>query len=275
MAKKIVVGVVGAALLGVFLFGTRFFGYVGTVVDKGRQAAQDSVPFELKLAEAKKKVGKLDDVIEKHMHLMAETKQQIDGLGTEIADREKALGVQLEELAHLRNLEKNADTEFVSVKTKTVTKDIPVAELKNEIDIRTGSYMRGNQGLETKRKSREEKQKQYTEFQKQYNELVTVKEQMELRIKELESKQAVLETRKAAEAAQYDDSDVKEAQEILDELDRGLGVESNMLDLKTGTGAGRIDLDLSGEDTNSRDQLDEILKKNDVKPADHLISIER
>jgi chromosome segregation ATPase len=197
MAKKCVVGIVGAVLLGVFLFGTRFFGYMGPMVDSAKTAAQASVPFELKLAEAKKKVTKMDDVIKKQMLLMAETKEEIDGLGREIAQREVALGVQLAELGHLRNLEKNADTEFVSVKTKTATKKYSVGELKNEIDIRTGSYVRADQALATKRTSREEKQKLYGEFQKQYNNLVTVKEQMELRIKELESKQATLETRKA------------------------------------------------------------------------------
>lgn len=273
MAKKAIVGIVAAVLVGVFLFGTRFFGLVGTGVDKVRQAAQDSVPFEWKLEEAKKKVAKMDDVIEKHMLLMAETKQDIDKLGTEIADREKSLDTQLADLGHLRNLEKNADKEFVSVKTKSETKKVPIAELKTEIDIRTGSYKRANDALKTKRDMRAEKQKTYTEFQKQYNELVTVKEEMELRIKELESKKAALETRQAAEAAQYDDSDVKEAQDILDELDRGLSVEANMLELKTGTGAGQLDLDLSTEEDNSsREELDEILKQNDVKPAEELIS---
>lgn len=274
MTKKIVVGAVGAVLLGVFLFGTSFFGYMGTMVDEAKQAAKDSVPFEMKLKEAKKKVAKLDSVIEKHMKLMAETQADIKSLGEQIAQSEKNLDVQLAELGKLRDLEKNADTEYVSVKTTSGDKKYTVSQLNNEITMRIGSYKRGNQGLDTKKKSLDAKEKQYAEFQKQYNELVTVKDQMELRIKELESKKAALETRQAAEATQYDDSDVKEAQEILDELDRGLNVESNVLDLKTSTGQGRIDVDLSGEEENSRDELDEILKKNDVKPASELISIE-
>ncbi len=276
MAKKIVVGIVGAVLVGVFLFGTRFFGYVGTVVDSTREAAQNSVPFDLKLKEAKKKVAKLDGTIQKQMRLMAETKEEIDRSGVEIAKREESLGVQLAEMSKLRSVQKNADTEYVSVKTTAGPKKYSVSELKNDIDIRLGSYKRGQHALATKQKSREEKQKQYAELQKQYNQLLTVKEEMDLRIKELESKQATLETRKAVESTQYDDSDVKEAQAILDELDRGLNVQSNLLDMKTGTGSGRIEVDLSTDkDSTSLEELDQILKEKDVKPADHLISIER
>lgn len=273
MVKKIVVGVVAATLLGVFLFGTSFFGYLGTGVDKVREAAQNSVPLDVKLDQAKKAMPKLDDVIEKQMRLMAETKQDIDSLGTEIAEREKSLDVQLAELGHLRHLEKNADTEFVSVKTKTATKKYSVAELGNEIDIRTGSFVRGKEALETKRKLREEKQKQYADHQKKYGELITQKEQLELGIEALESKIAALETRKAVEAVQVDDSVIGDVQGIIDEVDREVSVQSNMMDLKTGKGAGRIDVDLSGEeDASSREELDEILKQNDVKPADELIS---
>jgi len=276
MTKKFVVGVVGAVLLGVFLFGTRFFGLIETGVDHVRQAAQDSVSMKTKLELAKNAMPELDGVIEQQMRLMAQTKQTIDSLETEIAQREADLGVQLAELGHLRNLEKNADKEFVSVKTKTATKKYSVAELTNEIDIRTGSYKHGKEALETKRQLREEKQKQYADYQKQYGELVSKKEQLGLAIEELESKIAALETRKAVEAVQVDDSVISEVQGLIDEVDRDVSVESNMLDLKTGKGAGRIDVDLSGEeDASSRDELDQILKQNDVKPAEDLISIER
>jgi phage shock protein A len=273
MAKKIVVGVVAAVLVGVFLFGTRFFGLVGNSVDKLRQAAQDTVSPETKLELAKKAMPELDSVIEKQMRLMAETKQEIESLGTEIANRDQALGVQLAELGHLRNLEKNADKEFVSVKSGNTTKKYSVAELTNEIDIRTGSFKRGKEALETKRKLLEEKQKQYADHQKQYGELISKKEKLELAIESLQSKIATLETRKAVEAVNVDDSVISEVQSLIDEADRDVSVESNMLDLKTGKGAGRIEVDLSGEeDSSSREELDEILKQNDVQPAEELIS---
>lgn len=274
MTKKIIAGVVGAVLLGVFLFGTRFFGYVGTVVDSAKEAADAAVPFEMKLKEAKKKVASLDGVLKEHMQLMAQTKTEIQTLGKQIADAEKNLDVQLAELGKLRDLEKNADTEFVSVNTTSGTKKYTKKQLENEVTIRIGQYKRGEEGLDLKRQSLEQNQTKYAEFQERYNQLITLKDQMELRIKELESKKAALDTRKAAEATQYDDSDVKEAQEILNELDKSLDTQSNLLDLETSTGTGRIELDLSGEEETSREELDQILKKNDVKPAHELISTE-
>jgi chromosome segregation ATPase len=275
MIKKAAIGMVATILVGVFLFGTRFFGFVGTGVDNVRNAAQDAVPFAWQLEEAKKKVAKMDGVIEEHMYLLASLQQDISKLNTDIAEREKSMGTQLAQLGELRNLEKSASGEYVSVKSGEQKKSVPVEKVSRDINVRTASYKRNAKALETRKEMLAQKQTTYTQSKAQLDELVSVKEQMELRIKELEAKKATLATRKAAEATQFDDSDVKAAQEILDELDRGISVEANMLDLKAGASGSILEFDLNDDAANtSREELDEILH-NGAGVPEELISIER
>jgi len=276
MAKKMVVGVVAAVLVGVFLFGTRFFGYVGTIVDKGKEAARDSVPFELKLAEAKKKVANLDSVIEAHMKQMANLKTDRDSLDETIARTETSIGQQEKEMAYLVSLLQGNDSEFVSVKTTKGNEKKSVAEVTSKLKATKASYDRAQKGLESDKKDRDAKQAQYDEHVKQLNQLDTLRKDLASRIKDLETQQAVLKTRKATEAAQYDESDIKDAQAIIDELETTLDRENNLLDIKKSNGSFEVDLDSSSqEEGDILEEVNKALEGKNVKPADELISIER
>jgi chromosome segregation ATPase len=276
MAKKIVVGVVGAALLGVFLFGTRFFGYVGTVVDKGRQAAQDSVPFELKLEEAKKKVAKLDNVIENHMKQMANLKTDRDNLDETIAKTEAAIGRHEQEMAYLAGILQGNDSEHVFVNTTKGTEKKSVAEVTSKLKATKANYDRAQKALASDKQDRDAKQATYDEHVKQLNQLDTMRKDLSSRIKELETQQAVLKTRKATEAAQYDDSDVKDAQAIIDELENTLDKENNLLDIKKNNGSFDVELDSTeAEEGDILEEVNKALEGKNVTPAKELISIER
>ncbi len=86
----------------------------------------------------------------------------------------------------------------------------------------------------------------------------------------------MLKTRKATEAAQYDDSDIKDAQAIIDELENSLDKENNLLDIKKNNGS--FDVELDSHEAEEGDILEEVnkaLEGKNVTPAKELISIER
>ena len=279
MAKKAVVGIAGAVLLGVFLFGSRFFGYIGTGVDNVRQAAKDSVPFELNLAEAKKKVASLDGVMVKLKRSIATLETDVDGINEEIVNREKNSDQQLAEMQTLANLvrDRASDTEYVSIKAKDETKKYTVAEVKKDLVRRHNSYETGLQALDTKKKTREAQKEQLDQLRNKLDQTVALKEKLELQIKELEAKKTSLEARKAAESVKFDDSEISEAQGIIDELEKDLKVQEKMINMETGSGPGRIKVDVSGEESvDILQKIDKASQGKNVKPADHeLISIER
>jgi chromosome segregation ATPase len=258
MAKKAIVGIVAAVLVGVFLFGTRFFGYLGTGVENVRQAAQDAVPFEMKLAEAKKSVTKLDGTIESHMRTMADIKTDRDTLDKTIAQTGKAIKGFEQEMAYLASLLNENESGTVYVNTTKGKEEKSVAEVTSKLKATKANYDRAQKNLVSDTKSREQKQKLYDEHVKQLNQLDTLRKDLTNRIKELETQQAVLKTRKATEAAQYDESDVQEAQAIIDELEKSLNRESNLLDIKQNNGS--FDLDLNTPSEEEGDILEEVNK---------------
>jgi chromosome segregation ATPase len=274
MAKKIVVGVVAAVLLGVFLFGTRFFGYVGTGVDNVRKAAQDAVPFEMKLAEAKKSVEKLDGTIENHMKTMADIKTDRDTLDKTIAQTEKAVDGYEQEMAYLAGILNESNSDTVYVNTTKGKEQKSVAEVTSKLKSTKANYDRAQKNLEHSKKDREQKQKLYDEQVKQLNQLDTLRKDLANRIKELETQQAVLKTRKATEAAQYDESDVQEAQAIIDELEKSLSRDNNLLDIKQNNGSFDVELNTpSEEEGDILEEVNKALEGKNVKPSE-LISTE-
>jgi len=275
MAKKAIVGIVAAVLVGVFLFGTRFFGYLGTGVDKVREAAQNSVPFEMKLAEAKKSVAKLDSTIEEQMRTMADIKTERDSLDKNIAKTETAIVKHEQEMAYLAGLLNENDSDTVYVKTTKGNEKKSVAEVTSKLKATKANYDRAQKSLQSDKNNREQAQKQYDEHVKQLNQLDTLKKDLANRIKELETQQAVLKTRKATEAAQYDESDVKEAQSIIDELEKSLNRDNNLLDIQKNNGSFDVDLDTPSEDEgNILEEVNKALEGKNVKPAEELISTE-
>jgi len=275
MAKKFVVGIAGAVLLGVFLLGTSFFGYLGTGVDSIRQAAQDSVPFELKLAEAKKKVANLDNVIENHMKQMAELKTDRDVLDKDIEKTEVAIEKFEQDMKYLAGILGENDSEHVYVKTTKGNEKKSVTEVKSKLKTIKTNYDRAKKALADDKGSRDQKQAQYDEHVKQLNQLDTLRKDLANRIKDLETQQAVLKTRKATEAAQYDDSDIKDAQAIIDELEKNLAKENNLLDIKKSNGSFELDLESSEEEEGDiLEEVNKALEGKDVKPTEELISTE-
>jgi chromosome segregation ATPase len=275
MAKKFVVGIVAAVLVGVFLFGTRFFGYVGTMVDKGRQAADDSVPFEWKLEEAKKKVAKLDGVIENYMKQMADLKTDSNNLDETIVKTEASIGRQEQEMQYLAGLLQENNSDHIYVKTTKGNEKKSVAEVTSKLKTIKVNWDRAQKALASDKKSLEEKQHQYDEHVKQLNQLDTLRKDLANRIKELETQQAVLKTRKATEAAQYDESDIKDAQAIIDELENTLDRENNLLDIKKNNGSFDVDLDSAPEEEGDiLEEVNKALQGKDVQPAEELISTE-
>lgn len=277
MTKKLVAGIIGVSVLGMVLFGTRFFGYLGTGIDKAKQAARDQVPFEWNLEEAKKKVASLDDVVKKLKLSIAKLETDVEVTNEEIVERQQKADQQLSEMVALSGMVKNADTEYVSVKTKDDTRNYTVSEVKRDLVRRKGSYDRAMKAIEIKHETVNAQQSRLDQLRQKLEDTLALREKMELQIKELEAKKTSLDARKVAEQVEFDDSEISEAQSIIDELQKDLKVQEKMIDMESGSTSGRIPVDVSGEEeADILEQIDAAAKDKNVKPADlKMISVER
>jgi len=273
MAKKIVVGVVGAVLLGVFLFGTRFFGYMGTMVDKAKQSAQDSVPFELELAELQKLVDGYDKDIASLNKEIVRLEVEIENMDEQIAQKESSLKTQESEmLALLDSLEDGK--EYVSFGGKQFSKD----EVRADLVRREKKYDSAANELKQKKSTRDSHAKNLAALNERKEVMKAEKTQYEADIAELAATKSALEAQETAEnVEEFDNTRREQARELKDKLQNRLKMDQKLMEKAQEAAEPHIPVNApSDAEVNVQDRLREKLKNSDAKKAGHeLISIER
>lgn len=271
MLKKIVIGAAAATLLGVFLFGTSFFGYMGTMVDDVKTAANDAVPFEMKIKEAKRLVNNLGDAVQKQKVHMAQIMTQQDRYKANVKnDTEKVAQLQ-EELEYLAGVVEGADSESVYVNTTDGKQKRTVAEVKNKMTGTLASFKLAKRSLETNKLNLDRENQKYHQAETLLTELEAKKNALAQRIKELEALKAEVETRQAVEASKFDDSAIQEAEAFLNGIEDDLATQRNLLDIEQDHGTFEVQPNAPEE---AGDILDEVKKALDENKNNELISTE-
>jgi chromosome segregation ATPase len=274
MAKKIVVGIVGAALLGVFLFGTRFFGYVGTVVENARQSAQENVPFELELAELQKLVDGYDKDIAALNKDIVRLEVEIENLDEQIAQKESTLKQQESEMLTLLDTLGDGNTELVSVGGKDYTS----AEVRADLVRREKKYDTAASELTKKKSTRESQAKHLQTLNDRKETMKAEKAQYEADIAELAATKSALEAQETVENVdEFDNTRREKARELKEKLSKRLRMDEKMMEKRLESAETNIPVNVEGDaEVNVQDRLREKLKNSDAKKAGHdLISIER
>lgn len=272
MAKKLVVGVVGAVLLGVFLFGTRFFGYMGTMVDSTRQSIQDNVPFELELAELKKLVAGFDKDINKLNKEIVRLEVEVENMDELIAQKEGHLKQQESEMVTLLNGLGDGTTEFVAIGEN----EYPASEVRADLVRREKIYDSGMAELEQKKRARDSHSKNLKNLNERKNQMKSEKAEYEAAIAELAATKSALEAQETAETVtEFDDTRQTRARELKQKLQNRLRMEQKLIEKRQESSEGNIPIKVETEtEVNVQERLRNKFKG--VKPADHeLISIER
>lgn len=236
ITKKVVLGIAGTVLLGTFLFGTRFFGYVGSGVDSIREAADDAVPTAMKIKEAKRLVASSDKAIANLEKQMAITMAERDGLEESIKNTDERLAKLNEEMQYLAGVLRENDSEYVYVNTSNGKQKKSVSEVENKLKLTLANVRNAKKSLAIDKDSRDREEKKYEQYQQQYNSFIAKRDELNQWIKETESNQVALETRKATEAAQFDDSAFEEAEELLKEIKKDQAVQDNLIDIRQSHG---------------------------------------
>jgi chromosome segregation ATPase len=273
MAKKIVVGVVGAVLLGVFLFGTRFFGYMGTMVQNARQSAQDSVPFELELAELQKLVDGYDKDIAALNKDIVRLEVEIENFDEQIAQKEEGLKKQESEMLALLDSLGDGETEFVSVNNKKY----PAADVRADLVRREKKYDAASNELKQKKSTRESHAKHLQALNDRKETMKVEKSQYEADIAELAATKSALEAQQTAENVdEFDDTRREKARELKDKLSNRLRMDQKLMDKQLESAEPHIPVEVESDaEVNVQDRLRNKLKNSDAPKAGYDISIER
>lgn len=273
MAKKIVVGVVGAVLLGVFLFGTRFFGYMGTMVQNAKNAAQESVPFELELAELQKLVDGYDKDIASLNKDIARLEVEVENMDEQIAQKETALKTQESQMMTLLDSLEDGK-EYVSFGGKEYT----AADVRADLVRREKKYDTASRELRQKKDTRVSHAKHLAALNDRKETMMAEKTQYEADIAELAATKSALEAQETAEnVGEFDDTRREKARELKEKLSNRLRVDQKLMDKQLEAAEPHIPVDVESDaEVNIQERLREKLKNSGAKKADHeLISIER
>jgi len=270
MAKRIVVGVVAAVLVGVFLFGTRFFGYMGTMVQNARNSAQDAVPFEMDLAELEKLVKGYDQDINDLNKQIVRLEVEIESMDEQIAQKEAIVKKQESEmLALLANVDKG----YVAKNGDEYTPE----QVQTDLNRREKKYDAAVNELKQKKSTRESHTKHLQTLNDRKEAMKAEKAQYEADIAELAATKSALEAQETVENVQeFDNSRREKARDLKDKLAKRLKMDAKMMEMQEDAVEPGIPVNTDNEvDANVVDRLREKLKNSDAKKADHLISIER
>jgi hypothetical protein len=101
--KRGTLAVIGAVLVGGFLFGTDFFSYVKTSAGTVRESVRENVPIEFELERARDLINEILPEIHSNIHVIAQDEVEIAALQEDIQQSTEQLGDERKGLARLRN----------------------------------------------------------------------------------------------------------------------------------------------------------------------------
>ncbi len=228
--KLLLVGVI-AAVAVVGLRGTKFFGYAKQEVASWREAIDDQIPVEKKIAQMRKDVGALDKDIEKVKTELATAIVRVRDLTGETADMRVAVDAEQKAILARGEALKNA-LDGKPEKDGTVKVNaVSAAEAKDRLrrDVNLLKAKRTHlEGLE-KALAQQERAKEILE--KQFDEMRRQKEELKVQIDAVEAEYKALQLQQMESKYQTDDTRLAKIKESLRSLRNKLDVEKEKLNL--------------------------------------------
>jgi hypothetical protein len=225
MVKKLVLGAVAAAVLGVFVFGRDVGSYVRTGAASVRQAVKREVPIEFEIERARHLVARLVPDVRHCMHVVAEQQVEVEQLEQQIARRESELATQKDKLMTLRNELDSGKSAFVFA-----GKTYSSADVVHDVSIRFERFKAADELLTADRRILAARQQHLTANQEKLQGLMQSKKDLEVRLEQLAARLQTIRAAETVSTVAFDDSQLSRAKELINQLNRQLDVKQKVLD---------------------------------------------
>lgn len=221
--KKVVVGVVGAALMGFALLGWNFFGYGKTAVEKLQQEADDRIPVSMKVANAERLVRDLEPEIKKYMRLIAEQEVDVNAMDKRVAQREATMKDAKRQILALHESLKKNEKEYVFD-----GQSFTAEQVNNDVRNKMTKYKLANETLTREKELLAARQEALKSNASKLEQMMTMKKDIETQLEFLKTR---VETQKAEEAVgllDIDDSKMAQARKLIEQLNKKLDVDEKV-----------------------------------------------
>lgn len=225
MIKKAIYGTATAAALAAFVFGTDVLSYAKTAGSSVRNAVKAEVPIEFEVERAREMVENLVPDIRNCMEVIAEQQVDIERLGIGIARRDNDLNDQKLAMLALKNDLQSGQSTF-QYASRTYTSN----EVKRDLAKRLERFKVAKDSLDRSSQILAAREKALSANQKKLDTLLVAKQDLEVKIENIEARLKTLQAAEAASSLQIDDSQLTRVKKLIGEIDKQLDVKVKLLD---------------------------------------------
>lgn len=267
VAKKALIGVAVAAVLGTLVFGRDAISYVKTAGSSARDAIKAEVPIEFEIQRAREMVGNLVPDIRQCMHVIAEEEVNVEHLSKDIARAENDMTKQKDEILALRrDVDQGRQTYQYASRTYTAS------DVKRDLASRFERYKTAEMTLASKRQILTAREKSVVAAREKLEGMLASKRDLEVQIENLDARLKTLQACQTATNVQLDDSQLTRAKKLIGDLNKQLDVAQKMLDAD-GKFSGLIPVDTASQvPEDLSNQIDDYFSKPAKTTTDHSVA---
>lgn len=225
MLKKLVIaGVLVACVGSLVAFGGRPFSYARTWVASWKKSAEDSIPLDLKIKNAREEVDKLGPEIRKCMRVVAEQQVDIEQMDARVARHQKELKEQELAILKLRNDLKSGEPSYVYAGQSYMA-----SEVRKDLAVRFDRFRDAEESLNRERKILAAKKKSLRANERRLDEMMAAKKQLVVQIEQLEARWKTVQAAQEASEIEFDDSQLSRTKTLIAQINKELEVRTKLL----------------------------------------------
>lgn len=263
MLKKLIVGTAVLAMASVAIFGKDAFSYGRTLCSQVRNHAKAEIPLDVEIDRAREMVDNLMPEIRQCLHVIAEQKVEIEQLNMKIARKQKTAETQELSIMALREDLKSGNNSFQYVKTTYSAK-----EVARELELRFARFKAVQSSLKNDNKILVARKLALEANQKELDKMLETKQELEVKIVQLEARYDTLKASEVASEMGLDNSELARASTLIEQLNRQLDIREKVL-VEEGRIAGEIPVEMSlEEDVDVLSEIDAYFESKDVEKAE-------
>jgi phage shock protein A len=218
MIKKAALGAsLGVLTLGL-LFGTSATSYVRTAFHRVRSVADQNVPIEYKIDEARQQVAALEPAIREHCQALAQAVYSVERLQGEIQLTQANLEQEGREMMALKDGLQDGRFQLTSGTSYSAE------EVRADLSRRLVTYRRTKEILQTQEQTLRQKQESVVALRKALNEMAGQKKELEAKVESIETRLAQIRATQATNEFTFDTTPLSQAKAAIQKLDEELEV---------------------------------------------------
>ncbi len=226
-ARRVLVGIAGSALAVGLLFGTNALSYMRTAGKEVRTAANDAIPAEFKLQTAR---DMLSDEVEPQLremkHVVAEGQVEVERLTAKLEERADQVAKLRDVLNERYSLYESGEAS-VKIGTVSYSRD----QVKLDMQDRYQEVTMLESTLQSEKEVLAAKKVALAENEKKITELLRAREELSLKIQELEARVSAVAAQATIAQSEFDESALKNVRALLDSVEQKVDVQEREMSM--------------------------------------------